>query len=119
VFRSSGTNRPGNDGNCENPLRGSKNPYSGTNCKRVAKTFVERWDMFETVSQEPEFVFVIVLTAIVFGTMALTVLGVTGMVILRRHQTTRMAHDMKMEMLAQGMSADEIERVLATKVSGR
>jgi hypothetical protein len=75
--------------------------------------------MFDSVSQEPEFVFVIVLTAIVFGSMALTVLGVAGMVILRRHRSTRMAHDMKMEMLAQGMSADEIERVLAAKAGGR
>lgn len=75
--------------------------------------------MFDTVSQEPQFVFVIILTAIVFGSMALTVLGVAGMVMVRRHQATRMAHDLKMEMIAQGMSADEIERVLAGKTMGR
>ena len=75
--------------------------------------------MFDSVSQEPEFVFVIVLTAIVFGSMALTVLGVAGMVILRRHQATRMANDLKLEMISQGMSADEIERVLAAKVGGK
>jgi hypothetical protein len=75
--------------------------------------------MFDSVSQEPEFVFVIILTAIVFGSMALSILGVAGMVIVRRHQATRMAHNLKLEMLAQGMSAEEIERVLAAKVSGR
>jgi hypothetical protein len=74
--------------------------------------------MYESLSQQPQFVFVIVLTAIVFGTMALSILGVAGMLILRRHQATKMAHDMKMEMLAHGMSADEIERVLAAKASG-
>ena len=39
--------------------------------------------------------FVIVLTAIVFGSMALSILGVAGMVIVRRHQATKMAHDLK------------------------
>ena len=73
--------------------------------------------MYESISGQPQFAFVIVLTAIVFGTMALTVLGVAGMLILRRHQATRMANDMKLEMLSQGMSADEIERVLAAKAS--
>ena len=75
--------------------------------------------MLETVSQEPEFVFVIILTAIVFGSMALSVLGVAGMLLWRRHQATRMANEMKMEMLSQGMPADEIERVLAAKASGK
>jgi len=75
--------------------------------------------IFDSLSQQPQFVFVIVLTAIVFGSMALSVLGVAGMLIWRRHQATRMANEMKLEMLSEGMSADEIERVLAAKASGK
>jgi hypothetical protein len=75
--------------------------------------------MYESISQQPQFIFIIVLAAIVFGTVALTVLGIAGMVVWRRHQATRMANDLKMEMLAHGMSAEEIERVLAAKASLR
>ena len=33
----------------------------------------------------------------------------------RKHQATKMATELKMEMLARGMSADEIERVISAR----
>lgn len=75
-------------------------------------------DISQTLGQQPQFVFVIILVAIVFGSMALTMLGVVGMLIWRSHQAKKMSHNLKLEMVSSGMSADEIERVLAARTSG-
>ena len=72
----------------------------------------------DSLSQQPQFLFVIIAALIVFGSMALTILGVVGMLVWRKHRATQMASEMKLEMIAAGMSADEIERVLAAKVTG-
>jgi hypothetical protein len=56
---------------------------------------------------------------IVFGTIAITILGVAGMWTWRKHQGVKMESDLKAEMIASGMSANDIERVLAAKMSGR
>jgi len=72
----------------------------------------------DSLSQQPQFLFVIIAALIVFGSMALTILGVVGMLVWRKHRATQMTSEMKLEMIAAGMSADEIERVLAAKVTG-
>lgn len=48
--------------------------------------------MYESISGQPQFAFVIVLAAIFFGCLAITILGVSGMVVWRRHQATKMAN---------------------------
>jgi len=73
----------------------------------------------DSLNQEPQFIFSIIMAIIVFGSMALTLLGVVGMLVWRKHRTTQMASEMKLEMIATGMSADEIERVLAAKITGK
>jgi hypothetical protein len=67
--------------------------------------------MFEILSQNPEFVPAIGGMVAVFG----TIIAVAGMLTWRKHQVTKMETELKMEMLARGMSAEEIERVLAAK----
>ena len=49
------------------------------------------------------------------GLLALAVLALAGLSTWRQHQAVKMEMDLKMEMLARGMAADEIERVLAAK----
>jgi hypothetical protein len=73
----------------------------------------------DSLNQQPQFIFLIIAALIVFGSMALTVLGVVGMLVWRKHRAAQMASEMKLEMIAAGMSADEIERVLAAKVTGK
>jgi hypothetical protein len=73
--------------------------------------------MMESLSSAPHFVFSIVVAAIVFGSGALTILGLAGMWTWRKHRTAKMESDLKLEMLSAGMSAEEIERVLAAKLS--
>jgi hypothetical protein len=76
-------------------------------------------DVVNSLNQEPQFIFIIVVSIILFGSLALTILGVVGMLVWRKHRATRMASEMKLEMIAAGMSADEIERVLAAKITGK
>jgi hypothetical protein len=75
--------------------------------------------MYESLSDQPQFLFVLGLAAIFFGTLTLTVLGIMGMWTWRKHRTAKMENDLKLEMLAAGMSAGEIVQVLAAKMSGR
>jgi hypothetical protein len=73
----------------------------------------------DSLNQQPQFIFLIIAALVVFGSMALTVLGVVGMLVWRSHRAKQMATEMKLEMIVAGMSADEIERVLAAKVTGK
>jgi hypothetical protein len=75
--------------------------------------------MYEVFSHEPHFLFSIIAMMIVFGSIAGTILGVAGMLTWRKHAVAKMEHDLKSEMVAAGMSADEIQRVLAAKMSAR
>ena len=74
--------------------------------------------MFDLFTNEPHFLFSTIAMAIFFGSIALTILGVAGMRTWRKHQATKMESDLKAEMIAAGMSADDIERVLAAKMNG-
>ena len=71
--------------------------------------------MFEILSQNPGFVPAIAGMVSVFG----TIIAIVGIVTWRKHQATKMQTELKMEMLARGMSADEIERVLSAKAESR
>ena len=73
--------------------------------------------MYEIFSGEPQFFFSIIAAVIVFGVPALAVLCVFGMSTWRKHQATKMENELKAEMVAAGMSAAEIERVLAAKAN--
>jgi hypothetical protein len=75
--------------------------------------------MYEAFSNQPHFLFSIIAMVIVFGSIAATILGVAGMFTWRRHQATKMEHDLKSEMVAAGMSADEIQRVMAAKLGAK
>jgi hypothetical protein len=75
--------------------------------------------MYEVFSHQPHFLFSIVAMIIVFGSIAATILGVAGMFTWRRHQVTKMEHDLKSEMVAAGMSAEEIQRVMAAKLASK
>jgi hypothetical protein len=79
----------------------------------------ERFGMYEVFSHEPHFLFSIIAMMIVFGSIAGTILGVAGMLTWRKHVTTKMEHDLKSEMVAAGMSADEIQRVMAAKFGAK
>lgn len=72
-----------------------------------------------SLAEQPQFVFVLVGALIAIGLPALTILGIAGMVTWRKHRATKFAHDLKAEMIAAGMSADEIERVLSAKLNER
>jgi hypothetical protein len=73
--------------------------------------------MFDSLSGQPQFVFLLIGALIVFGVPMVTILCVAGMRTWRKYQATKLEHDLKAEMIAAGMSADEIERVLAAKMS--
>jgi hypothetical protein len=75
--------------------------------------------MYEVFVDQPQFLFSIILAIVFFGSIAGTILGVFGMRTWRKHQATRMEHELKTEMVAAGMSADEIQRILAAKISSR
>jgi hypothetical protein len=75
--------------------------------------------LVNSLAEQPQFVFVLVGALIAVGLPALTILAIAGMVTWRKHRATKFAHDLKAEMIAAGMSADEIERVLAAKLSER
>jgi hypothetical protein len=75
--------------------------------------------MYDVFSNEPHFLFSIIAMFIVFGSIAATILGVMGMWTWRKHEATKMEHDLKSEMVAAGMSADEIQRVMAAKLGAK
>jgi hypothetical protein len=68
--------------------------------------------MEESFTYNFPFIVVAVIGLVAIG---VTVLGVIGMWTWRKHQATKLEHDLKAEMVAAGMSAEEIERVLAAK----
>jgi hypothetical protein len=70
-------------------------------------------------ADEPQFLFATIAVLLVFGLPALTIFAVAAMTTWRKHRATKFAHDLKAEMIAAGMSADEIERVLSAKMSER
>lgn len=69
--------------------------------------------MFEYYAQSPETVGMLAS----FSLIAITILALAGMRTWRKHQAARMGNELKMEMVARGMSVDEIERVLLAKSS--
>jgi hypothetical protein len=70
--------------------------------------------MWETFNNSPQhWGGVLVVAAIVS-----CVLGLAAIQAWRQSQAHKMDSDLKMEMVARGMSADEIERVLRAKSSG-
>jgi hypothetical protein len=71
--------------------------------------------MYETFREEPQFLFSLFAAMIVFGVPSLTILIAFGMRTWRKHQATLMENQLKSEMIAAGMSADDIERILAAK----
>jgi hypothetical protein len=75
--------------------------------------------MYEAFSHEPHFLFSIIAMIIVFGSIAATILGVAGMLTWRKHEAAKMEHDLKSEMVAAGMPADDIDRVLAAKMRAK
>jgi hypothetical protein len=49
------------------------------------------------------------------GLIAITILSITAMVLFRSYKKAKLDADLKMNMLDRGMSAEEIERVIAAK----
>jgi len=69
--------------------------------------------MWESLSREPG-----VLPMVLFWGAIFTVIVVTyGMKLWRNHERDKMEMELKLEMLNRGMSAEDIERVLAAKSS--
>jgi hypothetical protein len=73
--------------------------------------------MFDLFSEQPHFLFLLLEGLIVVGLPMLAILSIAYMSNSRKHRMAKFAHDLKGKMIAAGMSADEIERVLATTVS--
>jgi len=73
--------------------------------------------MYEAFRDYPEFLFSIIAVSIVFGLPALTILGGLGMRTWRKHQATKLEIELKSQMVSAGMTADEIERILAAKIN--
>ena len=55
--------------------------------------------------------------AIFFFMLFLTIIAAGAIPAWRKHAAAKMDHELKLEMVARGMSADEIERVLTAKSS--
>jgi hypothetical protein len=55
---------------------------------------------------------------LVVAAIASCLLGLAAIKAWRQHQADKMDSDLKLEMVARGMSADEIERVLKARSSG-
>jgi len=69
--------------------------------------------MNEILSLQPE-----LLAALTFFLLlTVTIVTLAGMKTWRKHQATKIDAELKMEMIARGMSADDIERILTTKSS--
>jgi hypothetical protein len=71
--------------------------------------------MIQILSENPQFIPAVFGIVAVFG----TIMAVAGMATWRKHQATKLEAELKMEMLARGMSAEEIERVLAAKSTSK
>jgi hypothetical protein len=52
---------------------------------------------------------------IFWGMIFLTIMSTYAIKTWRKHEAAKMDHELKLEMVARGMSADEIERVLTAK----
>jgi hypothetical protein len=66
--------------------------------------------MWQTLITSDDFA-TVAFWALVCGAFVAT----AAMEMWRKHQATKMATELKLEMLARGMSADEIERVIAVR----
>jgi hypothetical protein len=69
--------------------------------------------MWESLSQNPGNAAMILFWGMIFGTIMSTYAIKTW----RKHEAAKMDHELKLEMVARGMSADEIERVLTAKTA--
>jgi hypothetical protein len=69
--------------------------------------------MWESLSREQGMLPMILFWAMIF----LTILVTYAMKNWRKHEAAKMEHELKLEMVARGMSADEIERVLAARAA--
>ena len=54
-----------------------------------------------------------------WGMIFVTILATYAIKTWRKHEAAKMEHELKLEMVARGMSADEIERVLTARPSSR
>jgi len=70
--------------------------------------------MWDTLQTDPEKFGAV----IVYAVVALTILAAIGIKAWRKNEAGKRDAELKMEMLARGMSADEILRVLAAKSEG-
>jgi hypothetical protein len=50
-----------------------------------------------------------------WGMIFVTIISTYGIKTWRKHEAAKMDHELKLEMVAHGMSADEIERVLTAR----
>lgn len=71
--------------------------------------------MWESLTRDPYFLSFTGPLLIITGLMFLTILASYAIQSWRKHQAAKMEHELKLEMLSRGMSADEIERVLAAR----
>jgi hypothetical protein len=67
--------------------------------------------MWESLSREHGMLPMILFWAMIF----LMILVTYAMKTWRKHEAAKMEHELKLEMVTRGMSADEIERVLTAK----
>ena len=67
--------------------------------------------MWESLSQNPGNVAMILFWGMIF----LTIMATYSIKTWRKHEAAKMDHELKLEMVTRGMSADEIERVLTAK----
>lgn len=75
--------------------------------------------MLDSLAAHPQFVFLLIQGLIIVGLPVLAILSISGISTWRKLRTARFACELKSNMIAAGMSADDIERVLAAKVSER
>jgi hypothetical protein len=69
------------------------------------------WDALSREEGMPFEIFMLLLWGMIF----LCILVSYAIKTWRKHEAAKMEHELKLEMLSRGMSADEIERVLAAK----
>jgi hypothetical protein len=67
--------------------------------------------MWESLSREPG----VLPMTLFWGAIFFTIIVTYAIKTWRKHEAAKMEHELKLEMLNRGMSADEIERVLAAK----
>jgi hypothetical protein len=67
--------------------------------------------MWESLNREPGMLPMILFWAMIF----LVILATYGLKTWRKHEAAKMEYELKLEMINRGMTADEIERILAAK----